>query len=412
MINKFKAIKFKDLAFFYLKKSFILTLKASHLAVLFLKKVFGTKTILLVSKQQIKSYSISPTKQVIALFCALWLGSVLAKSLGYSSAIEKKSVEISNLKKANQQFENEVDSLNVNLQKLNNYFSSVSGYKPQSSDTPNQQIEKKINDLFGDTSLNKQDKQIAAKIADSNLMLDNIKGATVKRINDLEQKLAITGIGFSNNKAVLLKNNSGNNDSQNVISLNSKGDLETRQGGPFQDLRRNINSIAGSKIFGGNSNTSIKNEIEYLANLEGFLNRLPLVAPMKNYYVSSGFGKRSDPMRRVLAKHEGMDFVGANGAKIISPSSGKVLFAGKFSTYGNALIIDHGYGITTRYGHLSKIYVDKGNYIEKGQVVAAQGSTGRSTGQHLHYEVRYKNIPLNPKNFLQAGQEISSSTNG
>lgn len=405
MINKFKVS-----ALFFLKKSFILVLQASHFVVLFLKKVFGKKTILLVSKQQIKSYSIGPAAQIIFLFFVLWIGNIFAKSLGYNSVIEEKSVEISNLKKANQQFESEVDSLNVNLQKINSYFSSIAGYKPESSDTPNQKnIDQKITDLFGDTSLNNKDKEIAAKIADSSLMLDNIKGATIKRINDLEQKLSITGIVLVNNKAVL-RSGSNNSDNQNVISLNNKGDLAKRQGGPFQDLRRSVNSISGSKIF-GLEKFSIKNEIEDLANLENFIHHVPLVAPIKDYYVSSGFGKRSDPIRGLLAKHEGMDFVGKNGAKILSPSPGRVLFAGKFSTYGNALIIDHGYGITTRYGHLSKIYVDKGSYVEQGQMVAAQGSTGRSTGQHLHYEVRYKNIPLNPKNFLQAGQEIFNSTN-
>ena len=127
---------------------------------------------------------------------------------------------------------------------------------------------------------------------------------------------------------------------------------------------------------------------------------------MKNYYVSSIFGKRVDPIKRVFAKHNGMDFAGKSGEKIISPSAGRVIFAGKFSSYGNTLIIDHGYGLTTRYGHLSRINVGVGDDVKKEQVIATQGTTGRSTGPHLHYEVRYNNVPLNPKKFLQAGQEI------
>jgi murein DD-endopeptidase MepM/ murein hydrolase activator NlpD len=402
MINYSKAI-----ALLFFKKSFILVLRASHFVVVFLKKVLGTKTILLVSKQQIKSYSISPTVQIISLFCVLWLGNVLVQSLTYNSIIREKSVEISNLKKANQQFESEVDSINLNLQKISDYFSSVSGYSPKSLETNSQDsTDKKISDLFGDISLNKKDKEIATKIADSNLILGDIKAATVKRINDLEQKLSITGIALVGNKAQLKSQLADSSDNQNVISLNNQDELLKRQGGPFQDLRTSINSVTGSKIFNLNNQFSIKNELEYLTNLEKFISHIPLSAPIKNYYVSSGFGKRSDPIRRVAAKHDGMDFVSHNAAKIFSPSPGKVLFAGKFSSYGNALIIDHGYGITTRYGHLSKIYVDKGSYVEKDQVIAAQGSTGRSTGQHLHYEIRYKNVPLNPKKFLQAGQEI------
>ena len=402
--------KLKNFLLFLAKKSFILALQISHFVVIFLKKAFSKKTILLVSKQQIKSYSIGPAAQIISLLFVLWVGSIFTKSLRYSSAIEKKSAEINNLKKANQQFESEVDSLNVNLQKINSYFSSISGYNQNGSDTASKKnIDKKVSDLFGDTNLNKQDKEIAIKIADSNLILDNIKSATVKRIGDLEQKLSIAGIALVNNKAILTRNSNNNDNRQNIISLNAKDDLLKRQGGPFQDLRRGVNTIVGSKVFSLGDKFSIKNEIEYLANLENFIHHVPLAAPIKDYYVSSGFGKRVDPMRGIFARHEGMDFVGKSGAKIISPSPGKVLFAGKFSTYGNALIIDHGYGITTRYGHLSKIYVDKGSYVEQGQVVAAQGSTGRSTGQHLHYEVRYRNTPLNPKNFLQAGQEIFNS---
>ncbi len=405
MINKLKKI-----SLFLLKKGFIFILQASHFVVLFLKRILGKKTILFVSKQQIKSYSISPAVQIISLFCILYVSTLFARSLTYSSIIEKKSTEISNLKKINQKFESEVDSLNLNLQKINSYFSAISGYNPKNSDILNQHnIDKKINNLFGDVSLSKQDEKIITKIADSNLILNNIKDATIKRINDLEQKLSITGIMLVDNKATL-RGNSNNNDNQKIISLNNQNDLLKRQGGPLRDFRRGASMMTGSKNFSLDNKFSIKDEIESLANLENFINHIPLSAPIKNYYVSSSFGKRVDPIKGILAKHEGMDFVGQNNAKVISPSLGKVIFAGKFSTYGNALIIDHGYGITTRYGHLSKIYVNKGSRVEKNQIIAAQGSTGRSTGEHLHYEVRYKNIPLNPKKFLRAGQKIFNST--
>ena len=127
---------------------------------------------------------------------------------------------------------------------------------------------------------------------------------------------------------------------------------------------------------------------------------------MENYYVSSSFGHRIDPIKKVKAKHNGMDFVGYKGEQIISPSKGRVKLAGKLGSYGNTVIIDHGYGITTRYGHLSKIKVKKGDYVEKGDVIAIQGTSGRSTGDHLHYEIRYNKKPLNPRRFLKSGQEI------
>ena len=383
------------------------TLKISHFMVIFLKRIFGKKTILLVSKQRIHSYSIGPTIQIITLFITLWLGSILAKSLSYNSAIEKKSAEISNLKEANQKFENQVESLNTSLQKINTYFSS--NYKPstptQNSDQKN--IDTKVKDLFGDLSLNSQDKKIADKIANSSLIVDNIKEATSKRVADLNQKLSVAGITLVGNRATIKNDPNDTDKNRNVISLNNKGELSKKQGGPFQDLRKTASSFAGSKIFNfGRNHPTLESEIDHLASLEKFIHFAPLSSPMENYYISSIFGKRTDPIRRTAAKHEGMDFVGKNGAKILSPSAGKVIFAGKFSTYGNALIIDHGYGITTRYGHLSKISVNRGDIVRQSQVIATQGSTGRSTGQHLHYEVRHNNTPINPKKLLQAGQEI------
>ena len=404
--------KLKIYLILFLRHTFTFIFSSARFLQSFLKKTFSKKTIVFVSKQKLRSYSIGPKAQVIFLLLILWLGIAFAKSARYGSALDKKSAEISDLKKANQQFESEVDFLNSNLQKMNSYFRSISGSDNKVDENLDKQsIDQKMNDIFSGINLNKKDKEIAVKIADSNLILGNIKESAIKRIEDLEHKLSFTGIAFVNNKAVLRSAiDSNKNDGGSVISLNNKSDLTKKQGGPFQTLKRNIASIAGSKLF-SNNGISIKNEIEYLVNLENFIRHVPLAAPMKDYYVSSGFGKRVDPVKGVFARHEGMDFVGKNSAKIFSPSPGKVIFAGKFGSYGNAIVIEHGYGITTRYGHLSKIYVDKGSYVKKDQMVALQGSTGRSTGQHLHYEVRYKNIPLNPKGFLQAGQEILSSSN-
>lgn len=392
----------------FLQNSVVIAFKITRRLASFLKRVFDRKTILFVSKQKIKSYSISPVMQIVLLIALLWTGSIFGKSLQYNSLIKRKSAEIINLQKANQQFEAEIESLNFNLQKINSYFTTISGYQNPNIATDKHNIDTKIKEIFGSTSLSSQDKEIATKIADSNLILDNIKNATIKRIDDLQQKIALADIIFSDNKVFLKKApNFNNNGQKKVISLNNENDLTKGQGGPFQQITNTARFFnTRDLIFGGNHRVNIKNEIEYLANLEKFIHKAPFAAPMKNYYVSSGFGGRSDPIRGVSSKHNGMDFVGKIGAKILSPSSGKVIFAGKFGSYGNMIILDHGYGLTTRYGHLSQINVNKGDNVETGQIIAAEGTSGRSTGAHLHYEVRYKNIPMNPKKFLQAGQEI------
>jgi murein DD-endopeptidase MepM/ murein hydrolase activator NlpD len=128
---------------------------------------------------------------------------------------------------------------------------------------------------------------------------------------------------------------------------------------------------------------------------------------MKNYYISSNFGQRIDPITKKKAMHRGTDFVGSTlNENIITSSPGKVIFAGRFHNYGNMVAIDHGFDVKTRYAHLDKIKVKKGDFVEKGQVIGTQGNTGRSTGHHLHYEIRYKNKAIDPKKFLKVGQQV------
>ena len=196
--------------------------------------------------------------------------------------------------------------------------------------------------------------------------------------------------------------------------MNKEGELTKAQGGPLSEVPEIEDALASSNLSNDDllesrlEKVKFISEIDHLMLLEKLVNAIPLARPMKNYYVSSGFGKRVDPLTGRRAVHKGLDFVGVTHEKIISPSSGKVVLAGRFSDYGKAIVIDHGYGITTRYGHLHSVKVKPGQIVKKGEVIALQGSTGRSTGQHLHYEVRYKNTPLNPKRFLEAGDTLSS----
>ena len=113
--------------------------------------------------------------------------------------------------------------------------------------------------------------------------------------------------------------------------------------------------------------------------------------------MSSTFGYRSDPFTRSGKFHSGVDFTGAQGTPIHSSGDGVVVVATHSSTgYGNQVIIDHGFGYKTRYAHMSKLFVTEGERVKRGHVIGAMGSTGRSTGTHLHYEVLVKNQPVNP----------------
>ena len=101
-----------------------------------------------------------------------------------------------------------------------------------------------------------------------------------------------------------------------------------------------------------------------------------------------------------------MDFVGAYRAEIYAPAPGKVVRAGRNGAYGLFVELDHGNGVTTRYGHLAKILVKRSQLLKRGDALGLQGNTGRSTGAHLHYEIRYHNKPLNPYKFIKAGAYV------
>jgi murein DD-endopeptidase MepM/ murein hydrolase activator NlpD len=121
--------------------------------------------------------------------------------------------------------------------------------------------------------------------------------------------------------------------------------------------------------------------------------------------VTSSFGERDDPFNGEGAFHAGIDIATAYGNAVRSPADGIVQMAGPASGYGREMVVDHGQGITTVYGHLSGFAVTAGQTVRRGQVIAYVGSAGRSTGPHLHYEVRIRNTPVNPHKYLRETME-------
>lgn len=137
----------------------------------------------------------------------------------------------------------------------------------------------------------------------------------------------------------------------------------------------------------------------YFQSQSSRLASVPSVWPTRGW-VTSDFGSRLDPYTSDRVMHAGLDIAGPHGKDVIAPSDGTVVFAGLEGGYGNVLVIDHGYGIKTRYGHLASIRVKPGDKIKRGQEIANIGNTGRSTGPHLHYEVRVNGIAQNPRKFI------------
>ena len=119
--------------------------------------------------------------------------------------------------------------------------------------------------------------------------------------------------------------------------------------------------------------------------------------------IGSHYGSRLDPFTGDAEVHRGMDIVGLYGSSVKAPADGVVIYSSRKSDYGNLIILDHGQGLTTRYGHLSRFGVRSGQRVAKGDVIGYVGTTGRSTGPHLHYEVRMNDRPVNPRNYLPRG---------
>lgn len=136
-----------------------------------------------------------------------------------------------------------------------------------------------------------------------------------------------------------------------------------------------------------------------LDDQRSILNSTPSVWPARGF-VSSGFGYRVSPFTSVKKMHEGLDIAAPRGTEITAPADGVITYSGVKGAYGNIIVVDHGYGLVTRYGHLSQMLVETGKHVRRGERIARVGNTGRSTGDHLHYEVRIDGVPVNPTRYI------------
>ena len=139
--------------------------------------------------------------------------------------------------------------------------------------------------------------------------------------------------------------------------------------------------------------------MEQLYERKDIMSSTPSILPAKGW-ISSQFGYRQYPFTGEVSLHEGIDIAAFPGTPVYAPSDGVVVFAGYKQGYGKVLVVDHGYELSTLYGHLADIMVSREQHIERGQVIGTIGSTGNSSGPHLHYEVRISNVPVDPANYV------------
>lgn len=169
-------------------------------------------------------------------------------------------------------------------------------------------------------------------------------------------------------------------------------------GGPFIELKDN--AAFEERI------EELDEALGRLDDLKETARRIPIINPLPGAKITSRFGGRKDPILNRVAYHSGMDFRAKKGDLIRATGAGIVVKAGWFGGYGRMVEIDHGSGITTRYAHLHEILVQKGDRVPTAGPVARAGNSGRSTGPHLHYEIRRNGEALNPQKFISAGRQI------
>ena len=192
---------------------------------------------------------------------------------------------------------------------------------------------------------------------------------------------------------------------QKLPSLPKKEKEFENQGGPFVNNKlgdQEVQIALQALMKKVQIREDIYNETESILLKQSVLkDTLPDLYPVNVGYNSSSYGWRVDPFLGIRSFHEGLDFSAAEGDQIKATAAGMVIATGKTSDYGNYVKIKHGGGIETRYAHASKILVKKGDLVRKDEVIALVGNTGRSTGPHLHYEIRFNGRSLDPRKYLK-----------
>lgn len=211
--------------------------------------------------------------------------------------------------------------------------------------------------------------------------------AHVTRINALGQRLI-----------KIAKIDAGEFDFDNLPGYGGPDEPETGVTSNFQDVLGDLNDQLDSREqqLAILEDLIVKKQLQYEAR--------PAGRPITKGWISSYFGKRTDPFTGKLEMHKGMDFAGKEDSKIVAVANGVVTWTGPRYGYGNLVEINHGNGYTTRYGHNKEILVEVGDAVEKGQPISLMGSTGRSTGPHVHFEVLKNDHQIDPVAFVQASR--------
>jgi len=241
--------------------------------------------------------------------------------------------------------------------------------------------------LFEGNRMNRRIKELETRLTELQEMeeqaVQRLTDSTINYIDTMEKVVTIAGLDVNG----LIAGETGRGRGQGGPFIAAKPDDL-----PAKKLRTNL--------------VALDTHLGRWEALQGVMQKMPLTTPLSSYYVTSGYGKRRDPINNKWAAHYGLDLGSTFKAPVYATAPGVVTFAGWHGNYGKLIEIDHGAGLKTRYGHLHKFLVKKGDQVEFHKVIGQLGNTGRSTGAHLHYEVIHKGRSKNPMNFIRAGRYV------
>lgn len=232
-------------------------------------------------------------------------------------------------------------------------------------------------------------------------MRDNIKSMAIK-LGEMQaqvMRLDLLGERVSKHTGISVpKNEGGAKGGQGGPLINPSKPLS------LNELEREVDRLAGVVEARNEAMTALESQ---LMERRIKVTLLPTMQPVGASHIGSTFGRRVDPIEGVGAMHEGIDFVADVGTRVVASAGGVVVTNEYHPQYGNLIEIDHGNDFSSRYAHLSRSEVKVGQIIKRGQEIARTGNTGRSTGPHLHFEVRFKGAAQNPTRFLEMGNQMA-----
>jgi len=397
-----------------------------------LKRLFPSRNIIIVSDHKIDHYPMSGWLQVgafagtIALFS--WISFSTGSYMAAQDMLVEKDRKLRNVAMANKEIEKKFSLLRRDMLKLHDgEGDKMSDYDKfildqYASDGASAPVPGAIGNGFfkpnlyndGNEKLHERlgflEKRVDELKAENLEFLSMVHEKTQGKIEDFESIIAMTGLDSDELMELAAASPAAGGKVAQRPARPSDADEESievaptvghdNQGGPYvPEELRNIRDLRKELL----------SNVDFMVQLRSIVTTLPLTIPVtKEARTTSGFGVRVDPFNGRWAMHSGVDFSAPDGAEVHATNDGIVSFTGWNGAYGNMVDVDHGLGISTRYGHLKSISATEGQWVKKGDIIGIQGSTGRSTGSHVHYEVRFHDKALNPRKFIEAGNKYVS----